>query len=118
MKSHLNGYEAIELAERIAEQNAVPIESGDETPAEYTERKEKRRYGNTIGLTKDTNPKLSNRLPRERGAIVAPIGDGLTPFERALIILGDRVKNKRTHYTLDGRACNATDIMTAAGIKL
>jgi hypothetical protein len=118
MKSHLDVSEAIILGEQIAEQNAVPAESGDETPAEFTERKEKRRYGNTIGLTKDTNPKLSNRLPRERGAIVAPIGDGLTPFERALIILGDRVKNKRTHYTLDGRACNATDLMRAAGVSV
>lgn len=76
-----------------------------------------KRVGNT-GLTKETNPKLANRLPRERGAIIAGVGDGLTPFERALMILGERVKCTKVYYTLDGKPCNATDLMKAAGIEV
>lgn len=68
--------------------------------------------------TKDSHPNLGNRLPRERGGLIAAIGDGMTLFDRALMILGDRVKNMRVYYTLDGKACNATDLMKAAGITV
>lgn len=68
--------------------------------------------------TKETNPQLSNRLPREKGALVAPLGDGLTPFERALKILGPRVTQNRLQYLLDGRPCNATDLMKAARVSI
>lgn len=81
-------------------------------------RKTGKRFGNTEGLTKESNPQLSNRLPREKGSIIAPIGDGLTPFERALVILGDRVKCTKVYYTLDGKPCNATDLLVAAGVKV
>lgn len=67
--------------------------------------------------TKETNPQLGNRLPRERGALIASPGDGLTPFQRALLRLGSRVKDKKTHYTLDGRPCNTDAILEAARSK-
>lgn len=88
------------------------------SPPKKIPRKTGKRFGNVEGLTKETNPALGNRLPRERGAIVAGMGDGLTPFERALMILGDRVKCTKVYYTLDGRPCNATDLMKAAGIEV
>lgn len=78
----------------------------------------KKGRGGNKGMTKESNPKLSQRLPRERGALVAPIGDGLTPFERVLVILGDRVKLTKVCYTLDGKPCNATDLFAAAGIRV
>lgn len=87
-------------------------------PEKKVPRKTGKRFGNTKGLTKETNPQLANRLPRERGAIIAGIGDGLTPFERALMILGERVKETKVCYTLDGKPCNATDLMKAAGVKV
>lgn len=76
----------------------------------------KKRTGHNKGLTKKDKPKLANRLPRERGGIIAPIGDGLSPFERALFILGDRVRQNKDCYLLDGKPCNATKIMEEAGI--
>lgn len=89
-----------------------------EVPKVKKTRKTGKRFGNTEGLTKETNPQLSNRLPREKGSLIAPIGDGLTPFERALVILGERVKLTKVCYTLDGKPCNATDLMITAGIKV
>jgi len=80
------------------------------------ERKTGKRFGNTEGLTKETNPRLANRLPREKGGLVVGAGDGFTPFERALIILGPRVRETKDAYLLDGKPCNATRIMEVAGI--
>jgi hypothetical protein len=93
-----------------------PTEVPDTTPE--SEPAPKKARGGNKGMTKESNPKLSQRLPRERGALVAAIGDGLSPFERALVILGDRVKCTRMYYTLDGKPCNASDLMVAAGIKV
>lgn len=74
----------------------------------------KKRYGHNLGMTKADRPALANRLPRERGAIVAYPPDPRTPFEKALEFLGPRVQNKRVYYTLDGHPCNATVIMEEA----
>lgn len=57
------------------------------------------------------------RLPRETGALIAPLGDGLTILERALLALGDRAKETRTSFLLDGKPCNTKDILEAAGMK-
>lgn len=92
-----------------------PIEIVTEEVAEAP--REKRRYGNTLGLTKETNPKLSNRLPREKGAIVALAGDGLSPFERARKLLGNRFVDKRQFYLLDGRPQNTQAILDAGILK-
>lgn len=63
------------------------------------------------------NPNLSQRLPRETGALIAPLGDGLTVLERALIALEGRVKETRMGFFLDGKPCNTKDILAAAGMK-
>lgn len=74
----------------------------------------KKRTGHNKGLTKKDKPKLANRLPREKGGIIAALGDGLTPFERAMVVLGPRVKESRMSYMLDGKPCNASEIMRIA----
>lgn len=79
-------------------------------------RKTGKRFGNVEGLTKETNPQLANRLPRERGALIAPMGDGLTIFDKAKIILGDRMSETKACYLLDGKPCNATDLLKAVGL--
>ena len=93
-----------ELAEQV--QDAV---------VEATPKPKKKRTGHNKGLTKKEKPKLANRLPREKGGLIVPMGDGLTPFERALVILGPRVGVTKSYYTLDGKPCNATDILRLAG---
>ncbi len=92
------------------------MSSALEKPAEVpaVETPKPKRKGPNAGITKAMKPKLANRLPRERGGIIAPMGDGMTPFERALKRLGDRVKATKTHYLLDGKPCNASDIMEVA----
>ncbi|AXQ68308.1 hypothetical protein HOT99_gp309 [Caulobacter phage CcrBL10] len=57
------------------------------------------------------------RLPRETGALIAPLGDGLTILERAMAALGDRVRETKTCFLLDGKPCNTKDILKAAGMK-
>lgn len=74
----------------------------------------KKRTGHNKGITKKEKPKLANRLPREKGGIIAAVGDGLTRFERALVILGPRVKITKDSYLLDGKRCNATYIIEVA----
>jgi hypothetical protein len=74
--------------------------------------------GPNRGITKEEKPKLANRLPREKAYIFTPVGDGLTPFEKALMILGERVRETKLCYLLDGKPCNATALMVAAGIKV
>lgn len=59
------------------------------------------------------NP-ITHRVPREKAYIVASL-EPPTKFETALKRLRDRVKETKHYYTLDGRPCNATDIMKAAG---
>lgn len=76
----------------------------------------RKRHGHNKGITKKEKPKLANRLPREKGGLIAALGDGLTPFERALMILGPRVKETRFCYLLDGKPCNSTELMRIAGI--
>lgn len=67
--------------------------------------------------SKKTHPKLSHRLPREKAYIVVPMGDGLTTLERAIEILGDRVKETRQGFVLDGKVCNTDKLFAAAGLK-
>ncbi|AFU87631.1 hypothetical protein CcrKarma_gp114 [Caulobacter virus Karma] len=57
------------------------------------------------------------RLPRETGALIAPLGDGMTILERAIAALGDRVRETRLCFLLDGKPCNTKDILQAAGMK-
>lgn len=96
----------------LLDKDEFPTSVEPEAPAVKPKRK-----GPNAGITKAMKPKLANRLPRERGGIIAPLGDGLTPFERAIRKLGNRVVAKKTHYVLDGRPCNASDIMKAAGFE-
>lgn len=93
-------------APKMTHQPDIEIETTDESP-------KKKRYGHNLGLTKETNPKLSNRLPREKGAIVALAGDGLSPFERARKLLGTRFVDKKQVYVLDGRPSHTNAIMQA-----
>lgn len=60
---------------------------------------------------------MSHRLPREKGYVVVPVGDGLTTLERAMEILGDRAKETRKGFMLDGKLCNTDKIIHAAGLK-
>jgi len=71
----------------------------------------------SVKRTKTTHPKLSHRLPREKGYIVIPMGDGLTDLERALERLGSRIKETRDGFVLDGRLCNTKKVFEAAGMK-
>jgi hypothetical protein len=66
---------------------------------------------------KETNPSLSYRLPREKGCLIVPMGDGMTVLERAMEYLGSRVKETRMGFTLDGKPCNTADILKAAGMS-
>lgn len=74
--------------------------------------------GRTAARPRKKEPGSSGpRLPRETGALIAPLGDGLTVLERAMLMLGDRAKETRTCFLLDGKPCNTRDILTAAGLK-
>jgi hypothetical protein len=66
--------------------------------------------------TKTTHPKLSHRLPREKAYLVVPMGDGMTRLERALELLGSRVKQTKQGFMLDGKPCNTEKIFQTAGI--
>jgi hypothetical protein len=77
----------------------------------------KSRKGRVGEVSKLTHPQVAQRLPREKGALIAPMGDGMTVLERALAMLGDRVKETRQGFKLDGKACNTKDILKAAGLK-
>lgn len=80
-------------------------------------RKGKSRQGRVGEVSKETHPQVAQRLPRETGAIIAPTGDGLTILERAMLFLGDRVKETRQGFLLDGKVCNTKDVLRAAGMK-
>lgn len=75
------------------------------------------RKGTAGEISKETHPQLSQRLPRETGALIVPAGDGLTVLERAMLALGDRVKETRAGFILDGKICNTRDVLKAAGMK-
>jgi len=66
--------------------------------------------------TKESHPRLAQRLPRETGCIIVRPGDGLTVLERALEALKERVKETRLGFILDGKPCNTRDILLAAGM--
>lgn len=80
-------------------------------------RRGKSRKGRAGEVSKETHPQVAQRLPRETGAIIAPMGDGMTVLERALAALGDRASEKRGVFYLDGRATNTAGILAAAGMK-
>lgn len=80
-------------------------------------RSGKSRVGRVGEVSKETHPQVAQRLPRETGAIIAPIGDGLTVLERAVLMLEDRVRETHQGYLLDGKPCNTKDILAAAGLK-
>lgn len=75
------------------------------------------RKGRVGEVSKETHPQVAQRLPRETGALIAPMGDGMTVLERALAALGDRAAETRDGYKLDGKPCNTKDILKAAGMK-
>lgn len=75
------------------------------------------RKGRAGEVSKETHPQVAQRLPRETGALIAPLGDGLTVLERALLALEDRVAETRQGYRLDGKPCNTRDLLNAAGMK-
>ena len=77
----------------------------------------KSRQGRAGEVSKETHPQVAQRLPRETGAIIAPLGDGLTILERAILALEDRVQETRQGYKLDGKPCNTRDILDAAGLR-
>lgn len=71
-----------------------------------------------VRVTKETHPQVAMRLGAEFGALIAPLGDGMTDLERALASLGDRVQETRLGYRLDGKPCNTNDIFKAAGMTM
>lgn len=73
--------------------------------------------GKRVRVSKETHPQVAQRLGPERGALIAPLGDGMTKLERALASLGDRVQETRLGFRLDGKPCNTKDIFRAAGIE-
>jgi hypothetical protein len=73
--------------------------------------------GKRKSTAKGDNPKLARRLPPEKGALIAPLGDGLTVLERAILALDGRVVETRLGFRLDGKPCNTRDILNAAGMK-
>ncbi len=66
---------------------------------------------------KTPNPKLQFRLPREDKAIVVPFDDAPPLMDQASMILGDRLKETRMGYLLDGKVRNIRYILDAAGLK-
>lgn len=76
----------------------------------------KSRKGRIGEVSKETHPQVAQRLPRETGALIAPLGDGMTVLERALAILGDRAQETRDCFKLDGKPCNTSAILKAAGL--
>lgn len=67
--------------------------------------------------TKETHPKLAQRLPRETGCLIIPIcHEGMTVLERAMEVLGDRAKETRQGFLLDGKPCNTKDLLSAANL--
>lgn len=80
-------------------------------------KKGKNRTGRVGEVSKETHPQVAQRLPRETGALIAPLGDGLTVLERAQAMLGDRLKETRTCFMLDGKPCNTKDVLKAAGLQ-
>jgi hypothetical protein len=95
---------------------AVDALAGAVVDALVEQAPKKKRTGHNKGLTKKDKPKLANRLPREKGGLIAAMGDGLTPFERAQVILGPRITQTKMSYLLDGKPCNATELMRIAGV--
>lgn len=89
-----------------------------ESTAEITPPKRgKSRKGRIGEVSKETHPQVAQRLPRETGALIAPTGDGLTILERAMLFLGNRARETRMGFLLDGKPCNTKDILRAAGMK-
>lgn len=66
---------------------------------------------------KTPNPKLQFRLPREDKALVVPFDDPPPLMDQAAAVLGERLKETRMGYTLDGKVRNIRDILNAAGLK-
>lgn len=66
---------------------------------------------------KAKNANLSNRLPREDFAIIIPFDDRAPLMERCKDVLGDRMKENRLGYFLDGKPANTDKIVRAAGLK-
>lgn len=63
------------------------------------------------------NSNLSNRLPREDFAIVIPFDDRPPLMERCKEVLGDRMRENRLGYFLDGKPANTEKVVRAAGLK-
>ncbi len=62
------------------------------------------------------NPNLSNRLPREDFAPAVPFDDRPPLMERCAEVLGDRFKETRLGYLLDGKPANTDKVVAAAGL--
>lgn len=65
---------------------------------------------------KEANPR-SQRLPRETGALIVPMGDGLTTLERAKGVLQGRLKETSMGFFLDGCPVSIDRVLEAAGVK-
>lgn len=63
------------------------------------------------------NPR-SHRLPPEKGALILPPDDGLTPIDKAQAILRDRLEVTKRGFFLDGRPVDTYKVLDAAGITL
>lgn len=63
------------------------------------------------------NPNLTNRLGRETGAIIVPFDSALPLHEQAAAILGDRFRESRMGFMLDGKPINTAALLKAAGLK-
>ena len=62
------------------------------------------------------NPNLSNRLPREDFAPVVHFDDRAPLMERCAEVLGDRFKETKLGFLLDGKPANTDKVVAAAGL--
>ena len=103
-KPPLSEADAVRLADEIASSALGAIYTGIyATDAQYVERQAK--------VKRDEHNSHSHRIPRERAYLVCDRGHELTQFERVLQYLGNRVKETKDCYLLDGKPCNASDLM-------
>ncbi len=109
----LTSDQSIALGERIAAGAAVQNEWFADEPEAGTRERLARNRAHRKSLPPNV---MSYRVPREKAYLVAPL-EGPTRFERVLKRLGSRVRETKDCYLLDGKPCNASDIMEV-GTKL
>lgn len=79
-----------------------------------------RRWIRELGVPRPTPRRRKKEQPHlsSSGEIIAPVDDGLTLMERAKMILGSRLSERREGYFLDNRPAHITKIVDAAGLKM